>query len=703
MSIPTLLQAIFNSLQLLMHPPVPVVDPPPEPSGAPGISDEELAKLSEASAVETIEVTSDAPAESASSVHLDRSKLRYRPSTQPSDVLRQIPGLAVSQHAGGGKADQYFIRGFDADHGTDVAIFSDGIPVNLTSHGHGQGYADTHWMIPETIENVDMHKGPYAARYGDFYTAGALEMKTIDKVEGPTVWIASGAPMGNATRFERYDSRLVGMASPRIRDNPDDASLIALQVAQNDGPFIAAQDFRQGNALLKWKGKVGPGELKLASTWYSGRWNQSGQLPEGEIAAGRLDRFGSLDPSEGGIASRSSVSASYTVRDTAKRSTLRVMGYGVKNDLELYSNFTLFANDPMNGDQIGQTDDRVLFGLDAAYEKGLTLGSMQALITTGVQVRSDDVETSLFHAVKRQRLETRNHTDNGIRNVAAYVEADLVPREWLHIRPGLRVDAFHWQVDDLAMTTTAGNATKAIVGPKLSVEAHQSEQMTYFFNAGSGFHSNDARSAVGTKGQGALARALGTEVGVRMKPHANARVSADLWYLYLTSEQVWSGDAGGTSPSDPTRRFGIDVEGSVDATSWLALDANITWAKSTLVANAGNGGALALAPRWMGSAGVSVHSKKSFVSVRSRGIADRAGNEDGTLNAKGYLLFDVVAGKKVGNFDLELTVANLLNTKWREAQFAEASRVTPTGDIMEQMHFTPGMPLTATIKAAYKF
>ncbi len=713
MSIPTLLQAVFNSLHLLLHPPVPVIDPPPEPGGAPGISDEELTKLTkltDASAGEVIEVTSDAPAESASSVHLERSTLRFRPHTQPSDLLRQIPGLVVSQHAGGGKSDQYFIRGFDADHGTDVAIFSDGIPVNLTSHGHGQGYADTHWMIPETIDNVDMHKGPYAARYGDFYTAGALEMKTIDKVEGPTVWIASGAPFGNSQRLSRYDSRLVGMASPRLRNNKDDASLIALQVAQNDGPFIAAQDFRQGNALLKWKGKVGPGELKLAGTWYAGKWNQSGQLPEGEIAAGRIDRFGSLDPSEGGIASRSSISAAYTVRDTAKRSTLRVMGYGVKNDLELYSNFTLFANDLMNGDQIGQTDDRVLFGLDAAYEKGLTIGSMQALITTGVQVRSDDVETSLFHAVERKRLETRNHTDNGIRNVAAYAEADLVPAEWLHIRPGLRIDGFLWQVDDLdpgtrndPMTTTGGDATKAIVGPKLSVEAHESEQMTVFFNAGSGFHSNDARSAVSTKGQGSLARALGTEIGVRMKPHANARVSADIWYLYLTSEQVWSGDAGGTEPSDPTRRFGLDIEGSVDATSWLALDGNLTWAKSTLVANQGNGGALALAPRWMGSGGVSVHDTRNFVSLRTRGIADRTGNEDATLTAKGYLLFDVIAGKKIGKLDLELTIANLLNTEWREAQFAEESRVTPTADVVEQMHFTPGMPLTATIKAAYQF
>lgn len=713
----SLLLVLETAFGLMMHPPVPVVDPPAEPTSAPGLTDEELEALIEASD-ETIEVTSDAPAESASSVHLDQSKLRFRPRTQPSDLLRQVPGLVVSQHAGGGKSDQYFIRGFDADHGTDIAIFADGIPVNLSSHGHGQGYADTHWMIPETIQTVDMHKGPYAARYGDFYTAGALEMKTIDKVDGPTVWVASGAPFGNSQRFGRYDNRLVGMASPRLRANKDDASLIALQVAQNDGPFIAAQDFRQGNALAKWRGQLGRGELKLAATWYAGKWNQSGQLPEGEVEAGRLDRFGSLDPTEGGIASRSSVSLGYTVRDAEARSTWRVMAYGVKNDLELYSNFTLYARDTEHGDQIGQTDDRLLFGLDAAYEKALTLGSMQALVTGGLQARSDDVETSLFHASARKRLdmcfgENRNpcnHTDNNIRNLAGYLEADLVPREWLHVRAGLRVDAFHWDVADLdpetsidPMTTTGGRETRAIVGPKLSIEAHESDQMTVFVNAGSGFHSNDARSAVKSNGRGALARAIGTEAGVRMKPHENARLSADLWYLHLSSEQVWSGDAGGTEPSDPTRRFGLDVEGSVDATPWLSLDANVTWAKSTLVANQGNGGALALAPKWMGSGGVSVHAKRGFVSVRARGIADRPGNDDGSLTAKGYLLFDVVAGKQLGGFDFELTIANLANTQWREAQFAEESRVMPTGEAVEQMHYTPGMPLTATMKASYRF
>src|SRR5689334_3230889 len=246
---PSLLDTIFGAAAAFMHP--LDADPAPEPE----ISDtdmleeaERLAEEQAKAADETIVITADAPAESASSVRLTQDQLRYRSRTQPSDFLRQVPGVMVSQHAGGGKADQYFVRGFDADHGTDVAIFADGVPVNLTSHGHGQGYADTHWMIPETIDSVEVHKGPYAARFGDFYTAGAMELKTIDKIDGPTAWVAASSAL---------DRRLVGMASPSLRKG--DRSLIALQIAENEGPFTNPQDFRQGNALVKWADEIGPG------------------------------------------------------------------------------------------------------------------------------------------------------------------------------------------------------------------------------------------------------------------------------------------------------------------------------------------------------------------------------------------------------------------------------------------------------------
>jgi len=241
---------------------------------------------------EVIEIDDRAPAESASSVHLSRDDLQFRSRTQVSDILRQVPGLMVSQHAGGGKSDQYFIRGFDADHGTDIAIHADGVPVNLPSHAHGQGYDDTHFLIPETIASVDVHKGPYSARFGDFYTAGAMELQTLDKVEGPTLWIAGGMPLAGPKAFDQYNRRIVGMASPELRDDGTDRSLIAAQIADSDGPFDNPQRFRQGNALVKWQGQIGRGELEIETSWYAASWNASGQVPESAVADGVISRFG---------------------------------------------------------------------------------------------------------------------------------------------------------------------------------------------------------------------------------------------------------------------------------------------------------------------------------------------------------------------------------------------------------------------------
>ncbi len=700
-----------------LPPPVPGIDPtkkPPVPASAPTLKldDAAIEAMANAAAEETIVIEDDAPAESASSVHLDHGTLATRSRTQMSDILRQVPGLMISQHAGGGKADQWFIRGFDCDHGTDIAVFADGIPVNMTSHGHGQGYADTHWLIPETIDVVDVHKGPYAARYGDFYTAGALELKTLDSLEATgTVYLSGGAPLASARGLQALDRRMVAMASPKLRDK--DKTFLAVEIGEQDGAFVHPQDFQRGLALGKWQGQVGPGRLKLETNWYRATWNQSGQIPASLVASGELDRFGAIDPSEGGKASRASGKVGYEL-PAGEGGSVRIAGYLVGNRLDLFSNFTLYARDPVHGDEIEQTDARYLYGLDGAYQKAIHRDSFDALVTTGVQVRADDVTTSLWHAERRVRLgdcfETTNpcnRHDSSIRDVAAYAEANVIPTPWLHVFPGVRVDRFTWDVTDRAMALADGSApaeaARSIVSPKLSVELHPTNQINFFVNSGGGFHSNDARAAVAMNGAGALARAWGAEVGARVKPSSTARVSMDVWYLGLSSEQVWSGDAGGTEASDPTRRFGLDIEGQAQLTRWLAIDGNVTWAKSRFVANAGNGGAIALAPRWMGSAGATATRGTSFVSLRGRGISDRPGSEDGSLVAEGYVIFDLVAGTKLGAWGVNLTVNNLLNRDWREAQFAEESRVSPTADLVEQMHFTPGIPLTATAQVSYTY
>jgi outer membrane receptor protein involved in Fe transport len=689
-------------------PDAPAVTAPPAELPAPEPS---------AKDTEVIEISDTAPAESASSVHISQDDLKYRSRTQVSDILRQVPGLMVSQHAGGGKSDQYFIRGFDADHGTDIAIYADGIPVNMPSHGHGQGYADTHFLIPETVSTVDVHKGPYSARFGDFYTAGAMELTTLDQVAGPTLWISGGAPLAGPKAIEQYNRRVVGMASPELRDNPADRGLIAAQIADTDGPFDNRQRFRQGNALIKWQGPVGRGDLKLETNWYAASWNASGQVPTSAVADGLIDRFGSLDPSEGGDTSRTSIQLGYRVHDDSG-GLWRASVFGLEYRLRLFSDFTLFAHDPVHGDEIEQTDSRFTWGLDAAYERHFAPGGLDTYLTAGVQIRNDNLENALWHAEKRVRLpdcfdqgvNPCNDTTDRIRDVAGYVEATIHVLPHVHLLPGLRFAQFSWDVDDLdpatrtdPARTTGGSAARAMVLPKLSVEAEATPQLSLFANAGSGFHSNDARANAANHGAGALARGLGAEAGLRTTVLPHARIAADFWYLHLDSELVWSGDAGGTEASGPTRRYGVDVELAYNPLPWLRLDANVSIARSTLVQNAGNSNGLALAPRLMGQGGVTVVHGPEFVSLRARGIGDRPGNDDGSLTAEGYLIFDLIAGRTIGKLDLELTVNNLLNADWREAQFADESRVTPTAPVVEQMHFTPGIPLSATLTAAYRF
>lgn len=661
---------------------------------------------------EVIVVQSRPPAESASSVHFTAAQLRQRPHSTPSDLLRQTPGLMVSQHAGGGKADQLFLRGFDADHGTDVALFVDGVPVNLTSHGHGQGYADTHWIIPETIGGIDIHKGPYGARFGDFYTAGAIEMKTIDRVPGLVVSLSGGTELSGPAAFRDPTSRLVALASPSLGGGD---TLLATELGYTDGPFEHEQNFRRGLVLAKWRGSAGGGMLTVSGTAYAARWNQSGQIPSRAVDAGALNRFGAVDPSEGGATSRNSLALHWTAHDR-RDGRFDLRAFFVDYRFRLYSNFTLFARDPVNGDQIEQTDARTITGLSGTYSRSQRWGDITGFLSAGVQVRSDNIDADLWHTRARERLASCFGTANPcndvasrVRNIGAFVEQDLFLTRWLHVIAGLRVDMFVWDVDDLdpetnlSFASAGGTAQRAIANPKLSVVLRPHKTVQLFINGGSGFHSNDARAAVSSHGTGSLARAIGAEVGLRYQPLKSLRASMAAWYLHLSSEQVWSGDSGGTEPSDPSNRRGLDVDLAWTVTSWLSMDANLALARSTLVANQGNGGALALAPRIIGGGGATLRFSTTMLSLRARGVGDRSANDDGSLTAKGFLIFDAVASHTVGSWRFGLTVQNLLNVDWREAQFAEESRLPSESLPVEDVHFTPGTPLVAlaTLELTY--
>ncbi len=662
---------------------------------------------------EVVEIVAQPPAESASSVHFTAAELARRPHSTPSDLLRQTPGLMVSQHAGGGKADQLFLRGFDADHGTDVALFVGGVPVNLTSHGHGQGYADTHWIIPETISSIDVHKGPYSARYGDFYTAGAIEMKTIDEVDGLRVSLSRGSELSGPAAFEDPTSRVVVVGSPKLGAGK---SVVATELSYTDGPFENEQNFRRGLVFGKWTGPAGGGELTVTTNAYAASWNQSGQIPQRAVEAGVLGRFGAVDPTEGGTTSRNSLALAWEAPD-GRDGVFALKGYVVDYRFRLYSNFTLFARDPNNGDQIEQTDSRTLAGFSGFYSRTHKWRGVTGFLSGGVQLRADNIDADLWHTRRRDRLadcfdqgqNPCNQVASRVRNIGAYVEDDLYVTDWLHIIPGLRFDIFTWDVEDRDLETTlsgaspGGTAQRAMANPKLSVIMQPTETVELFVNGGGGFHSNDARAAVADAGKGALARALGAEAGARYRPMEGLRASVAAWYLHLASEQVWSGDNGGTEPSDPSHRRGVDFDVAWQARPWLSLDANLALARSTLVANQGNSGALALAPRILGGGGATVHSTKSSVSLRARGVGDRPANSDGSLTAKGFFIFDLVASHTIGPWGLGLTVQNLFNSDWREAQFAEESRLRGEAAAVEDVHFTPGTPLVALGTLQYTY
>jgi hypothetical protein len=649
---------------------------------------------------EVVTIEGAAPAESASSVHLDREELDERPHEEPSDLFRQVPGLVVAQHAGGGKADQWFIRGFDADHGTDVAVFVDGVPVNLPSHAHGQGYADTHWLIPETVDSIDVHKGPYAARFGDFYTAAAIETRTIDRVPGDGVVLGSlGLGLAGPEALARPSARAVAMVSPELAGG---TSLFAAEAAYTDGPFVSPQHFEHGSALGKWARRAGPGTLSLETTFYGARWNASGQVPASLVDSGALDRFGALDPTQGGTTSRESLSAAYEVHD-AHDATWHVGAYLVGYDLRLFSNFTYWARDPVHGDQIEQDDGRIVYGADAYWLRPHRLGGATALLRVGVQARADHVDTALWHTESRQRLtdcfgavNPCNDDHDVIGNLGVYAEEVVAPVSQLQLEAGARLDGFSWDVD-------GSSVQKLIANPKLSVIWHATDQLDLFASSGGGYHSNDARAAVATHGDGALARALGAEVGVRVHVPRGFHAAADVWYLHLSSEQVWNGDSGGTEAAGATERYGVELDAAADVTPWLSFDGNVSFAHGAFVANAGNGLALALAPRLMGSGGFVAHRGRAFVALRGRGIGSRPANQSATLTAQGYFLVDLVAGVRVSRWDLGLTCVNLLDAAWREAQFADTLATSPGAPAVEQIDFTPGAPATVFASVATSF
>ena len=665
-----------------------------------------------------ITVTADKGYSAASADEIRQRDLSLRPRLRPADILEVVPGLFAVQHAGGGKANQYFLRGFDADHGTDIAFFVDGVPINMVSHAHGQGYTDLNFIIPELVSTLSSQKGPYAAKYGDFATAGAIDLKYYDHLHESSASFSVG----------QYGIlRGLFMVAPELGD--DWSTIVAGEAYADNGPFLNKEHLARFNGFGRATRHMGPGALSLTFMSYTGAWNASGQIPQRAI--GRLptlpDAFGYVDETDGGSTQRHQLSVSYAYKKDGDEA--RALLYAIKYRLTLFSDFTFFLTDQVNGDQIEQDDERTVLGTHWYYRRTKELGPFTSTTTFGMQARNDSIESGLHHTVGRKLVESRPDQpgvlDAGVNetSVGLYVEEDLKITSYLRVVAGVRADRFDVAVKDHLDSFGSGHASSGgtnggqLVSPKMSAVFSPLPHLDFFANFGRGFHSNDAR---GTSGQldprhtvTLLTKATGWEIGARARPFDGLDLGVALFRLDLDNEIVWSGDTGSTEERGPTRRIGAELEARLRLWRWLFLDADATFTRATFVANAGNANAVALAPTRTLSAGVGFkHPSGLFGSLRMRAIARRPANDGdardpakgGTpLDADGWTIFDAMAGYRYKDVEVALDVRNLFNAQWKEVQFASTSQLKTESAPRQDIHFTPGWPFTAMARVTVYF
>jgi TonB family protein len=676
------------------------------------------------------------PISAASSFAVRDRDFSLRPVGSVQDILRVTPGLVMVQHSGGGKANQYFLRGFDADHGTDVALSIDGIPINMVSHAHGQGFSDTNFIIPETVERVEITKGPYFANQGDFATAGAVNLVTRDGFEHSSLGFGAGGSPGHGS--PSYRGLLV--ASPKW----DTAkATFAVEVGRQDGPFDNPEGWDRYKLFNKLTFALTPtSSLSIGESSYSGNWHGSGQIPSRAVDQGIVSRFGSIDPNEGGNTARHQVFLIYKLRPSETSEVNAVAFLGTYR-FNLFSNFTLYARDPENGDEIEQTDRRTFYGGKVSYRIVHELEHVRFDTTIGADVRSDDIHEKLLNT--RQRIEIATVRDNSVHEtmLGAHASEEITPVKWLRFNAGLRADLLSFAVDNQLATNDPANPRSGTDGahqfsPKASailtpIDA-PGAQLDVYANYGNGLHSNDVRGVFTNPAVTPLTRAIGEEVGARSRLFERWDFAAALWRLALNNETVWGGDDGTTSVSDATLRYGVELETRLELTKWLAADGDVTLTHSQFSTDKANGGGLALAPKQTWSGGLSARHEAGPGTVRGGlrffGIADRPASDDGAIIAPGFTQVDLHLGYRHRRFDVAFDIENLLNGAFRSAQFDTVSRLrtepgiggavprgfscgsnarlatNPTSGAAdgrfygcEDVNFTPAYPITARLMA----
>jgi hypothetical protein len=627
---------------------------------------------------------------------ISKIDLQTAPVNSSQEILRKVPGLFIGQHAGGGKAEQIFLRGFDIDHGTDIAISVDGMPVNMVSHAHGQGYADLHFVIPETVEKIDFGKGTYYADKGDFATAGYVAFQTKEKLDKSSISIEAG-------QFNTL--RTVGLFD-LLGKQKKQSAYIATEYILTDGPFDSPQNFNRVNLLGKYSVMLEDNsKFSISASRFASTWDASGQIPQRLVDNGTISRFGAVDDTEGGNTARTNINATLS-KPIDENTFLKANAFYSNYQFELYSNFTFFLEDPINGDQIRQKESRSIYGMNTELNKKIKNNDWDLLFQFGVGFRADaTTDTELSHTLNRSTiLERIKLGDIDEVNGFSYINTEIKFGKLL-INPAVRLDYFKFNYQDkLAPLYKTQSETEVKVSPKLNFIYSQNNNIQFFVKSGMGFHSNDARVVVQNNGKQILPTAVGTDIGTIWKPFPKLIVNSALWYLYLEQEFVYVGDAGIIEPSGRSKRMGAELGLRYQLNDYLYfdVDANYTYARSVDEPKGQN--YIPLAPDFTSTGGLSFQKwNRLSGGLRYRYLKSRPANENNSIVAEGYAIADFNINYTYNKVTFGVSIENLLNTKWNETQFATESRLQNEPNSVEEIHFTPGTPFYMKGKISYRF
>ncbi len=615
-------------------------------------------------------------ADAASVGVVTAKQLDVRPMQRPGDVMESVPGVVTSQHSGEGKANQYYLRGFNLDHGTDFNVTVAGAPVNMPTHAHGQGYADANFVIPELISGVQYKKGPYSADQGDFASAGAVNINYVNVLDKPVVSLTGGA----------YGYERALAAGSRAFGGGE--LLAAFELSRNDGPWSRPDDFRKLNGLIRYTGGSGAQAYSVTLSGYDGRWNSTDQVPERAVESGLLPRFGAIDLSDGGKTHRWSAVADWqrSANNTLARANAYVIDYG----LDLFSNFTYFLDDPENGDQFEQLDRRVVAGGRSTYQWIGSVFGRPAENLAGLDLRHDRIGTvALYHTRERERLETIREDRVRQTSTGLFAQTSVQWTEKLRTVTGLRADGYRFGVD-------GGSQTASIASPKLSVIAGPWHATELYLSAGGGFHSNDARGAIDP-----LVRTKGAEVGLRTIAVPRLHTTVALWALDVASELVFVGDAGTTEASRPSRRSGVEWTNYFRITQHLFADADFAWSRARFRDAGPAGNRIPGAVERVITAGLSLSDYGRWSgSIRYRSLGARPLIEDNSIRSRPSDVLTAEVGFAIlPHVRLVAEGLNLTNARASDIDYFYASRLPnePPGGV-DDLHTHPLEPRSLRVR-----